>query len=315
MFPTPIVGGLAMFMAVGIALLLEAQVTKDIQVLWGCSAALVSLGVLDDKHGLSVRLRMLLQVFLVAVVITGADGTITHLGSLFGNDILLGMFAIPFSVVAFVGGINAINMIDGADGMAGKMALITMLGVMVMCSIAGASHLLPLTYALTGALIGFLIFNTRIFVRRAWVFMGDAGSMWLGLILGWFMAQITHDQVGAEPALVLWLFGIPLIDTLVVMTRRVRQKVSPFAADRTHIHHVLEHAGFSVARTVLLLSLAQTVLVGIGVIFYMMKAPAALVFWSFVMLITGYYYLLRDCKLKSGSTPISSEEPSDTPLI
>jgi UDP-GlcNAc:undecaprenyl-phosphate GlcNAc-1-phosphate transferase len=315
MFPTPIVGGLAMFMAVGVALFLGGEVPRDIQVLWTCSAALVLLGVLDDKHGLSVRLRMLIQVFLVTVVIVGAGGTITHLGALFGTDVILGMLAIPFSVVAFVGGINAINMIDGADGMAGKMALITMLGVMVICSIAGATHLLPLTYALLGALIGFLIFNTRIFVRRAWVFMGDAGSMWLGLILGWFMAQITHEQVAAEPALVLWLFGIPLIDTLVVMTRRLRQKVSPFAADRTHIHHVLEHAGFSVARTVLLLSLAQAVLVGIGVAFYMLKAPAALVFLSFVVLVTAYYYLLRDCKLKRNATQLGSEERSDTPLV
>ena len=294
--PTPMVGGLAMFIAVLAALFIGDALHGNVTTLLECAAVLVMLGVLDDKHGLSVSLRMMIQVFLVSVVIVGAGGTITHLGALFGRDIPLGMFAIPFSVIAFVGGINAINMIDGADGMAGKMALITTLGVATIFYLAGAVELLPLTWAMLGALVGFLLFNSRLFVKRAWVFMGDSGSMWLGLVLGWFMAQVTQGGVSAEPALVLWLFGIPLIDTLVVMARRMKRKQSPFAGDRTHIHHVLEHAGLSVRRTVLVLSLAQLVLVGIGVCFYLIHAPAAVVFWSFALPMAAYYYRLRNYK-------------------
>jgi len=93
---------------------------------------------------------------------------------------------------------------------------------------------------------------------------------------------------------VLWLFGIPLIDTLVVMTRRMKRKISPFAADRTHIHHVFEHAGFSVRNTVFILSLVQLVLVAIGVCFYLIHAPAYVVFWSFILLLLSYYYWLRN---------------------
>jgi UDP-GlcNAc:undecaprenyl-phosphate GlcNAc-1-phosphate transferase len=293
--PTPTVGGLAMFVAVLLALFWSGGLSGDIAVLLECGAALVVLGVLDDKHGLSVSLRMMIQVFLVLVVIVGAEGTITHLGALFGSDIVLGVLAVPFSVLAFVGGINAMNMIDGADGMAGKMALITVLGVATIFYQSGATDLLPLTWAMLGALISFLLFNTRLFVRQAWVFMGDAGSMWLGMVLGWFMARVTIGQVSAEPALVLWLFGIPLIDTLVVMTRRLQRNKSPFAADRTHIHHVLEHAGLSVRRTVLILSLVQIVMVSIGVCFYMTNAPAPVVFWSFMLLLAVYYYRLRNC--------------------
>jgi len=294
--PTPMVGGLAMFIAVLAALFIGDALHGNVTTLLECAAVLVMLGVLDDKHGLSVSLRMMIQVFLVSVVIVGAGGTITHLGALFGRDIPLGMFAIPFSVIAFVGGINAINMIDGTDGMAGKMALITTLGVATIFYLAGAVELLPLTWAMLGALVGFLLFNSRLFVKRAWVFMGDSGSMWLGLVLGWFMAQVTQGGVSAEPALVLWLFGIPLIDTLVVMARRMKRKQSPFAGDRTHIHHVLEHAGLSVRRTVLVLSLAQLVLVGIGVCFYLIHAPAAVVFWSFALPMAAYYYRLRNYK-------------------
>jgi UDP-GlcNAc:undecaprenyl-phosphate GlcNAc-1-phosphate transferase len=294
--PTPMVGGLAMFIAVLAALFIGDALHGNVATLLECSAVLVMLGVLDDKHGLSVSLRMMIQVFLVSVVIVGAGGTITHLGALFGRDVPLGMFAVPFSVIAFVGGINAINMIDGADGMAGKMALITTLGVATIFYLAGAVELLPLTWAMLGTLVGFLLFNSRLFVKRAWVFMGDSGSMWLGLVLGWFMAQVTQGGVSAEPALVLWLFGIPLIDTLVVMARRMKRKQSPFAGDRTHIHHVLEHAGLSVRRTVLVLSLAQLVLVGIGVCFYLIHAPAAVVFWSFALPMAAYYYWLRNYK-------------------
>ena len=292
--PTPTVGGLAMFIAVLAALLVNHSLHGNVEILMGCAAVLVILGILDDKHGLSVALRMMIQVFLVSVVIVGAGGTVTHLGGGLGRDIPLGIFAIPFSVVAFVGGINAINMIDGADGMAGKMALITTLGVATIFYLAGDTHLLPLTWALLGALVGFLLLNSRLFVKRAWVFMGDSGSMWLGLVLGWFMARITRGHVSAEPALVLWLFGIPLIDTLVVMMRRMKRKQSPFAADQTHIHHVLERNGLSVRRTVLILSLAQLVLVTIGITFYLYSAPAWLVFWSFVLLMGVYYYRLRN---------------------
>lgn len=292
--PTPTVGGLAMFVAVLAALLIGDALNGKIAILLGCAAALVVLGVLDDKHSLSVSLRMMIQVFLVTVVIVGAEGTISHLGALIGRDISLGMFAIPFSVVAFVGGINAINMIDGADGMAGKMVLISTLGAATIFYVAGSVDLLPLIWAMLGTLVGFLFLNSRLFVKRAWVFMGDAGSMWLGLALCWLMVQLTQDTVSAEPALMLWLFGIPLIDTLAVMTRRMRRKQSPFAADRTHIHHVLERKGISVNRSVLLLGLAQLVLVGIGVAFYLTQVPAWIIFWCFLLLLVFYYYLFHN---------------------
>ena len=313
--PTPTVGGLAMFFAVLIALIVDDSLHGDVAILLGCAAALVVLGILDDKRGLSVSLRMMIQVFLVTVVIVGAGGTVTHLGAMFGREIPLGMFAIPFSVIAFVGGINAINMIDGADGMAGKMALITMLGVVTIFYIAGAAQL-PMAMAMLGTLVGFLLFNSRLFVKRAWVFMGDAGSMWLGLVLGWFMAQITQGSVSAEPALVLWLFGVPLIDTLAVMIRRLKQKRSPFDPDRTHIHHVFQNKGLSVHHTVLLLGLVQIVLVGIGVTFYLIHAPSFVVFWSFMLLLAAYCYGMRNYKdslramsMQGSTPPVSSVAP------
>jgi len=316
--PTPTVGGLAMFIAVLVALAANHSLRGNVEVLLGCAAALLILGVLDDKHGLSVSLRMLIQVFLVTVVIMGAGGAVTHLGAVFGLDVQLGMFAVPFSVIAYVGGINAINMIDGADGMAGKMALITLLGVVSIFYIAKAPEL-PIAMAMLGSLLGFLLFNSRIFVKRAWVFMGDAGSMWLGLVLGWFMAQITRGSISAEPALVLWLFGVPLIDTLAVMIRRIKHKRSPFHPDRTHIHHVFENKGLSTHLSVLTLSMIHFVLVGTGVMFYVTHAPSYMVFWSFVLLLSvycygmrNYGYSLRQMLIQNSAPQMNSDSSDET---
>lgn len=291
--PTPTVGGVAMFVAVLVALAVDHSLHGRVTILLACAAGLVALGVLDDKHGLRVSLRLLIEALLAMIVIIEAGGTVTHLGAEFGRDIPLGMFAIPFSMLAFVGGINAINMIDGADGMAGKMALITLLGVVAIFYIAGAPEF-PIAEAMLGTLLGFLFFNSRLFVKRAHVFMGDAGSMWLGLVLGWFMAKLTHHEVSAAPALVLWLFGVPLMDTLAVMIRRVKQKRSPFDPDRTHIHHVFQDRGLSVHISVLVLSLVQLVLVGTGVFLYMIHAPDFVVFWSFIALLSAYIYGMRN---------------------
>lgn len=111
----------------------------------------------------------------------------------------------------------------------------------------------------------------------------------------WFMVRVTQGAVSAEPAIVLWLFGVPLIDTLVVMFRRKKRKCSPFDPDRTHIHHVLEDMGSSIRRTVLVLSLIQLMLVSAGVCFYLMQTPAWVVFWSFVVLMVAYYFRFRHC--------------------
>src|SRR5271169_2207647 len=266
---TPLVGGIAMYLAVVSVLLWEGQLGNNIATLMYAGFFVVLIGVLDDKLGLPVNIRLLTQVLASLVVILYAEGTVLHLGNIIGVDVFLGPLAIPFNLVAYVGGINSINMIDGADGVAGKMAGITLLGVAVILAQSSDDTQLPLVWAMIGALAGFLMFNARIFVRHAWIFMGDSGSMWLGLVLGWLMARLTLGTVLAPPPIVFWLFGLPLIDTLAVMLHRISQRRSPFMGDRSHIHHILEHAGLSVGRTVFVMSAIQILLVGLGVIFYL----------------------------------------------
>lgn len=292
--PTPTVGGVAMFVAVLLAVQFGSPLSEQKIILLVCSAAMVVLGVFDDKHNLPVYLRLMTQVTLALIVIVGGHGTVTYIGSVFGIPLNLGFLAIPLSLIAFVGGINSMNMIDGADGMAGSMAFITILGVVILRTVAPSDLPPDLPLAVLGAVTAFLIFNSRIFVKRAWVFMGDAGSMWLGLMIGWFMARICQQH--SDPSVIFWIFGLPLIDTLAVMFRRMRSKKSPFKADRTHLHHILELRGFSAGRAVLIAALAQALLVTIGVIFYLLHTPTVIVLGGFIVLFAVYYKSMRHRK-------------------
>jgi UDP-GlcNAc:undecaprenyl-phosphate GlcNAc-1-phosphate transferase len=291
---TPLIGGIAMFIAVFMNLLWADTLGAESVLVLEAGGALVLLGAIDDRYGLPVWMRLFIQVLIAVQVILLDGGPVVDLGTYFGSNLSLGTFAVPFTIIAYIGGINAINMIDGADGMAGKMVGISLVAIALILFESADTETLSIVYAMLGALCGFMLFNSRLFIPRALVFMGDAGSMWLGLMLGWLMAHLTNSTLQAEPPLVLWLFGLPLIDTLAVMIRRISRKNSPFKADRTHIHHMLEHAGLSCKKSVAVLSVVQIFLVGVGVLFYWQHASSGLILASFVTLFAAYYYLLRN---------------------
>jgi UDP-GlcNAc:undecaprenyl-phosphate GlcNAc-1-phosphate transferase len=289
--PIPTVGGVAMLMALLVGVQFGPTIGHDPLVILICASGLSILGVIDDKHNLSVRVRLLIQVFLALIVVHDAHGIINNVGHLFGIPLNLGLLALPISLIALVGAINAFNMIDGADGMAGSMALITTLGATTIFIVEPNGVSLSIPIALMGALIAFLLFNARIFIKRALVFMGDAGSMWIGLVMGWMLIKLTQGT--GDPMVGLWLFGLPLIDTISVMVRRMHRKRSPFKADRTHIHHVFERHGYTTGRSVLLSALGHALLVSIGVSLYLLQAPTSLVLGGFAVVLGSYYYVLR----------------------
>lgn len=290
--PIPTVGGVAMLIALLIAVQFGSPPIDQHQfILLACASGLSILGFLDDKHNLPVNLRLMIQVALALIVVQSGHGTISQIGNIFGYPLNLGLLALPVSLLALVGAINAINMIDGADGMAGSMVLITSLGATAIFMVDPRGAALTTPLALLGAVTAFLLFNARIFINRAKVFMGDAGSMWLGLVVGWMLIRVT--QGSGDPLVALWLFGLPLIDTLSVMMRRINRKKSPFKADRTHIHHVFERHGFSTGRSVLLSALGHALLVTTGVTLYLIGAPTLVVLGGFLAVFALYYYVLR----------------------
>ena len=182
-------------------------------------------------------------------------------------------------------------MCDGLDGLSGIMALISLSGLLLVAMFGGATISAYLLMLLAAAIVGFLIFNLRFPGRKhAVVFMGDAGSMFLGLALTWFAISLSQgsNQV-ITPAAALWFLMLPIFDTVAMIIRRIRRRRSPFTPDREHIHHVFQLAGFTVNETVVIMAAAAMIGVGIGLLSLDMRAPEFSVAGLFV--IAGLLYM------------------------
>lgn len=295
--PTPVTGGLAMAIASILAYWAAPNLTPSIQAFCIAAVLLVAVGLWDDKHDLRWYWRVLAQVVAALVVIFWGGVRVEQLGPLFGlGQTSLGFLSVPFTVFAMVGIINAMNMIDGADGLAGMLGLAALAMLCAASVYAGNLMLAERVAVLCGALAGFLVWNLRFPWRpRARVFMGNAGSGFLGLVIAWVSFRLTqNDGHPVNPVLALWLLPIPVMDTLVLIVRRLQEGRSPFAAGRDHIHHMMQDAGFGPTRAAFWLtvfSLACGLVVGQAM---RLDVPNPLLLAAYIALCVGWYLLTRD---------------------
>lgn len=295
--PTPVTGGLAMAIASILAYWAAPNLTPSIQAFCIAAVLLVAVGLWDDKHDLRWYWRVLAQVVAALVVIFWGGVRVEQLGPLFGlGQTSLGFLSVPFTVFAMVGIINAMNMIDGADGLAGMLGLAALAMLCAASVYAGNLVLAERVAVLCGALAGFLVWNLRFPWRpRARVFMGNAGSGFLGLVIAWVAFRLTqNDGHPVNPVLALWLLPIPVMDTLVLIVRRLQEGRSPFAAGRDHIHHMMQDAGFGPTRAAFWLtvfSLACGLVVGQAM---RLDVPNPLLLAAYIALCVGWYLLTRD---------------------
>lgn len=249
---TPRLGGVAIFIAFLFSMLVFADLNQQVRGLLAGGLILFCTGMIDDLHGLSPKRKFLGEIAACLLVVVIGDLTITRLGNLFGTgEILLpAWLAVPFTVFAAVGVINALNLIDGLDGLSGGVASIALSAFFVLALQDGNALAMGVCAALFGALLGFLKYN----VYPAKIFMGDAGSLSLGFILAFLAIHITQGEGSAvSPIVPLLVLGVPIIDTLLVMGRRVWAGTSPFAPDKTHVHHKFLDMGFQHRFTVILI--------------------------------------------------------------
>jgi UDP-GlcNAc:undecaprenyl-phosphate GlcNAc-1-phosphate transferase len=207
------------------------------------------LGLYDDLKGAGARLKFTVQV-AVAIGMYAVGYRVEILALPFVGHIALGIFAAPFTVLWIVGVINAFNLVDGLDGLAGGVAFFAVTTVFVL-ALSGGDVLMSLYMAaLAGGILGFLIFN----FNPASIFMGDSGSMFLGFVLAATSIQ-TSQKRGTAVAILIPIvsLGLPIMDTLLAMARRFVSGRSMFRADREHIHHRLLAMGFTHRRAVILL--------------------------------------------------------------
>jgi UDP-GlcNAc:undecaprenyl-phosphate GlcNAc-1-phosphate transferase len=212
---------------------------------------ILATGALDDRFGVPPRVKFLLQILAAVVVVVLGHAQVVDLGDLFGTGtVWLGWFSIPFSIIAAVLLINAINLMDGLDGLAGGMGVIVM-GSMALCALfEGGIHSAGEMFTLCAALAGFLFYNMRGFWRaRACVFLGDAGSLALGLTFSWYAIRLAgHPQPLVHPTSVAWILGLPIMDTCGQFARRVCEGRHPFSADQDHLHHHFVRIGLTPGR-------------------------------------------------------------------
>lgn len=299
--PTPLIGGIAIVTGFSLAALASGLPLSPFRALFGGALILVIVGVLDDLRELSPRSRLLAQLGASFLMAVGAGVVLTDLGYLLGPDwlMVLGFLATPFTLFAATGLMNAINMSDGVDGLSASLVLIALLSLVLVASTSGQSDKASLLVPLLAALLAFLLFNLRP-QGHALVFMGDAGSLVLGFALCWFLISFSQgsDRLMA-PVTALWLIALPLIDTLVIMGRRIAKGQSPLRADRQHYHHILLAAGFSPKQALgimLLLALATT---GIGLAGHFLGTPEHIMFWGFMALLGLHaWMIIRAWQLK-----------------
>ena len=265
----PLIGGISIFAAVLAASLLWLPDTLELRMYLIASAMMVFIGALDDKYDLKVRIRIVGQIIIASLMIYGVGGYIGSLGNLFGlGNIELGAVGIIFTYFAIIVVINAYNMVDGIDGLVGSLSLNTFTAIAVLFLMSGNSGYLTYPLILATATLPYLMFNLGYFKKYTKkIFMGDAGSMFIGLSVIWLLTIGTQgDNASFRPVTALWICAIPLMDMLAIVMRRYRKGKSPFKPDRDHLHHILQRAGLSSRQTLLVISIASVVMSLIGVL-------------------------------------------------
>lgn len=257
----PLAGGLAVFGGIVAALVITyfwspgwqgrfSANGNSLSVLLTASAAICLLGLLDDRWGLRGRQKLVGQILVALILVS--SGLLIRKITIFEFPIELGLLAIPFTLFWLVGATNALNLIDGMDGLATSVGIVLSLAISVMAMMTGHQVDALVAMAIAGSLTGFWVYNSA----PASIFLGDAGSMLIGLVLGTLAIRCSLKGP-ATIALVAptALLAVPIMDVLMAIVRRVLMGRSIYSADRGHLHHRLLNRGYNQQMTVIIISL------------------------------------------------------------
>ncbi len=259
--PIPRLGGLAIYFSFLLVSLFCMEWTiQNLTILIGASIIVV-LGIFDDRKALSARFKFCVQLVAAAVPVIFGNLRIELITNpnIFSNKLFLqfGYFSIPITIIWIVAITNAVNLIDGLDGLAVGASAIACMTMLSVSLLIGEVDIAIILAALAGACIGFMPYN----LNPASIFMGDTGSTFLGFMLATLSIQGMFKVYAiisfAVPFLIL---GLPIFDTAFAILRRVLSGRSPMSPDRGHVHHRLIDMGFNQKQSVAILYVISTVL-------------------------------------------------------
>jgi UDP-N-acetylmuramyl pentapeptide phosphotransferase/UDP-N-acetylglucosamine-1-phosphate transferase len=251
--PVPVMGGVAVYVGIMAGCIVLDILMFDKVLTWGLAAMtfMMLIGVWDDVKDISARLRLLIEIFLVLAFIFITDTYIDDFHGLWGINALPPEFGIPFSVLAGVGIINAVNLIDGVDGYSSGYGILACICFGLMSRNVWDPVIQCLTLIVIAALLPFFMHN--VFGRRSKMFIGDGGTLMLGalmtVLLFYTMSSKENCYKLDSKGICLGAFSlavlcIPVFDTLRVMSLRMMRGKSPFRPDKTHLHHLFIDMGF-----------------------------------------------------------------------
>ncbi|MEP6388350.1 MAG: hypothetical protein ABJ056_00340 [Halioglobus sp.] len=258
----PLVGGIAIYLSLVLGALIWGSSSVSIVTEGGglavfmlAGGVLVLLGAVDDRSPVSVFTRVVVEIGVALILIEGLNLQVRHLGDLLGTGHirLPPALAYPFTVICIFGVINAFNMLDGMDGLLGIMVLITLMGFHLFTGMQPGF----VAVFIGASLLAFLVSNLKLSPYIPKTFLGDAGSKLLGFIVVSLILAASSAQIGGtkliDPVTALYIIGLPLFDMVFCSLRRVYARRSPFASDRTHIHHLMQQLGMSNRRSLMVI--------------------------------------------------------------
>ena len=293
----PIIGGVSIFTSFMISFFLQNGDVKNNSLFFLLGGVLLIVGVLDDRFDINYKIRILVEMFVVLIMMFVCHLKLQHLGNIFGfgNITLPLIFYFIVTMLGVIGAINAFNMIDGIDGLLGSITLVTLFSLSYLFNQSSEPLLSHFCLMLAISVIPFLIFNLGLLGAKFKIFMGDAGSIFIGFTVIWLILQGTQvsHHITFQPVTALWLMAIPLLDMVSVMLRRIRKGKSPFFADRTHLHHICQRIGLSKTQSLILIVFLAIVFALIGVFGEVEHISSYWMFYSFILLFVVYNELLK----------------------
>lgn len=311
--PIPVMGGIVVVFGI-LAGLMSFTIFDNVNSMLAVIAAVLIImfvGLVDDIRGLSPKIRFVIEILIVLYLIYATGNQINNFHGLWGINILPDWASVPLTIFACVGIINAINLIDGVDGYSSGYCIMACLYFGYAFFELGNMTMVTLSVIMIAALIPFFCCN--VFGKHAKMFIGDAGTLSMGILISTFVRNMLTattdpspiaDNLGLIP-LSLAIMSIPIFDTLRVMSARIARGTSPFYPDKTHLHHAFIDLGFShIGTTFSILSMNSLVVlawliaykcgVSIDVQLYIVIAMGAL--GTFGLYAFIYYHIRRNTR-------------------
>ncbi len=249
----PTMGGIGIFIGISLSsmLFLDKNSPEEFRYLFAAIITMLFVGIKDDILIISARKKLAIQLAAAAILVLLGNFRIVHTYGLFHVELFSDWISIPLSILVIVFLTNAVNLIDGIDGLAGGLSLLASIFLGGWFFLTGHSNSAIICLAFAGSLIAFLYYNLK--GRKNKIFMGDTGSLILGVYLAVMAIRFNELNVATDapfyvaqaPLMALALLIVPVTDTLRVFAIRIWHRRSPFSPDMNHFHHLLIRLGLS----------------------------------------------------------------------